>query len=136
MIIIISYLPPFSGYHRLEKCFILGKSRRAGINSKLWLRSRVNWDTNSDNWLDSVLRRIGNISAIYRRLFVNIDQFGNFEVSLAVLTSLLFFEIQWKGLLRAKGVVILNTGHNYYELYAVTKYCLQTWRMLFGLKSW
>ena len=31
---------------------------------------------------------------------------------MADLTSLLFIEIQWNGLLRAKGVVILNTGHN------------------------
>ena len=31
-------------------------------------------------------------------------------VSLATLTNLLFIEIQWNGLLRAKGVVILDTG--------------------------
>ena len=48
------------------------------------------------HWLDSILHRIGNISAIYRqRLLIKSDQFGNFEVTLAALTSLLFFVIQW-----------------------------------------
>ena len=47
------------------------------------------------DWFDSVSRRIGNISAIKRRrLLVKCDQFWNFEVSLAALTSLLFIEIQ------------------------------------------
>ena len=35
----------------------------------------------------------------------------NVEVSLVALTSLLFYEIQRNGLLRAKGVVVLDTGH-------------------------
>ena len=35
-----------------------------------------------------------------------------FEVSLAALGSLLFIEIQWNGLLRAKGKVIHDTGHH------------------------
>ena len=37
---------------------------------------------------------------------------GDFEVSLAALSSLLFIEIQWNGFLRAKGFVILDTGHH------------------------
>ena len=42
------------------------------------------------DWLDSVLRLIGNISANFRRqLLVKIDQFRNFEVSPAPITSLL-----------------------------------------------
>ena len=46
------------------------------------------------DWLDKVLRRIGNISAMKRRwLLVKCDQF-NFKVSQAALTSLLFIEIQ------------------------------------------
>ena len=48
------------------------------------------------HWLDSILHRIGNISAIYRQqLLIKSDQFGNFEVTLAASTSLLFFVIQW-----------------------------------------
>ena len=63
------------------------------------------------DWLDSVLRRIGNISAIQRRRqLVKSDQFWNFKVSLEALMNLLFYEIQWNGLLRAKGVVILDMG--------------------------
>ena len=65
------------------------------------------------NWLDSVLRRIGNILPMLRwRLLVKCDQFWHFEVSLTALTSLLFIEIQRNGLLRAKGVIILDTGHH------------------------
>ena len=52
-----------------------------------------------DNWL------IGYRFTPYRQSFSHVTavQFWNFEVSLAVLTSLLFIEIQWYGLLRAKG---------------------------------
>ena len=64
------------------------------------------------DWLDKVLRRIGNISAKKRRwLLVKCDQFWNFKVSLAALTSLLFIVIQYNGHLRAKGVVILDAGN-------------------------
>ena len=34
------------------------------------------------------------------------------KISLVALTSLLFFEIHRNGLLRAKGIVILYTGHH------------------------
>ena len=65
------------------------------------------------DWLDSVLRRMGNISATQRRWqLVKSDQFGNFKVSLEALTNQLLYEIQWNGPLRAKGVVILHTGHH------------------------
>ena len=65
------------------------------------------------DWLDIVLRRIGNISAMKRRRFlVKSSQLWNFEISLAAFTSLLFIESQWNGLLRAKGVVILDTGQH------------------------
>ena len=50
-----------------------------------------------------VLRRIGNIEPINDRLL-------NFVASLTALTSLIFFKIQGNGHLRAKGVVILDTG--------------------------
>ena len=56
------------------------------------------------------------VSAIFQPCnggnYVKCDQFWNCEVSLAALTSLLFIGIQWNGLLRAKGVVILDTGHH------------------------
>ena len=42
-----------------------------------------------------------------------IFQPNNFEVSLAALTSLIVFEIQWNGHLRAKGFVILDTGRHW-----------------------
>ena len=62
------------------------------------------------DWLDRVLRPIGNISAMQRRrLLVQCDQLWSFEVSLAALTSVLFIEFQWNGLVRAKRVVILDT---------------------------
>ena len=56
------------------------------------------------DWLDRVLRRIGKTLAMSRRrLLVKCNQFWNFEVSPAA--------IQWNGVLRAKRVVILDTGH-------------------------
>ena len=78
-----------------------GNTLRSGLN--VFLRI---------DWLESVIRPIGNISTIKQRgLLFKGDQFWNFEVSIAALTSLLFIEIQYNGLLRAKGVVILDTGH-------------------------
>ena len=46
---------------------------------------------------------------------MNGDHLWNSEVSLAALTSLLFIEIQWNGLLRAKGlwyiIIVSNMAH-------------------------
>ena len=50
------------------------------------------------DWLDRVLRRIWNISAMYRRLLLKSNQLWNYAVSLAALTNLLFVEIYWNGL--------------------------------------
>ena len=62
------------------------------------------------DWFDSVFTQ-------YWQYFSHItaakdDQFLNFEVSLGVLISQLFFEIQRNGLLRAKGVVFHYIGHH------------------------
>ena len=63
------------------------------------------------DWLYKVLRRIGNISAHITAATINkLVSFVKF--ALAALTSLLFIEMQWNGLLRAKGVVILDTGYH------------------------
>ena len=54
------------------------------------------------DWLDDVLRLIGNISAIKRRRqLIKSDQFWNFQVSLAALTTHFFIDIQWNGIHRA-----------------------------------
>ena len=59
------------------------------------------------DWLYSVLSCISNISSILLwRLLINSDHF-----EILKFTSLLFIEIQWNDLLRAR-VVILDTGHN------------------------
>ena len=52
------------------------------------------------------------ISAIFQPCNGGYYSLNDFEVPLVALTSLLFIEIQWNGLLRAKGVVILDTGHH------------------------
>ena len=57
------------------------------VRSVTWLRLFYYID-----WYYSVLRRIGNISAILRRrLIINGDHLWNFEVSLAALSSLDYF---------------------------------------------
>ena len=65
----------------------------------------------------------------------------SFEISklasLAALMSLLFIEIQWNGLLRAKGVVILDTGHHLTshptDINILDKYKMQKYKNLFIL---
>jgi hypothetical protein len=59
------------------------------------------------DWLIGVLRRFGNISAISRRVSCS-DLFWRFVFPQRPQMSLLFFENQRNGLLRAKGVVILD----------------------------
>ena len=57
------------------------------------------------DWLNSVLFRIGNISTISWSVL----KYWSFPVA---LTSILFWKFQRNGRLRAKRVVILDTGHH------------------------
>ena len=52
------------------------------------------------------------LSHVTAATIVKCDQFWDFEVSLAALSSLLFIQVQWNGLLCVKGVVILDSGHH------------------------
>ena len=51
------------------------------------------------------------VTAIFQPCNGGDDRLWNFEVSLAAITSLHFYKIKRNCLLRAKGVVILDTGH-------------------------
>ena len=65
-----------------------------------------------DLLIDCIVFYTASATFLRRLQKKNGDHLWNFEVSLAALRSLLFIEFQINGLLRAKGVVNLNTGHH------------------------
>ena len=83
---------------------------------KTWVKFEIkfDWRFSGDevDWLIDCLLFHASSTGPRRRLLVKCDQFLYFKVSLAALKSLLSIEIQRNGLLRAKGVVILDTGRH------------------------